>query len=198
MFTKFTGGYLPSADTAKAAKPDIAGAKKALEKAGVSNVTVEVILPTGNTSLANAVQLVQQQLAAVNIKVNITPYPSSTGPTLFADGSYDGYESNVQGVPESQALVDGNLVQRGQGFGVPDYVQSLYDQAARTPIGPARDKLYQKLNQVLIDQPVHIPICQNKAYYGESKSVVGAENTAYGRVSQGIMDGRRIGISSSK
>ncbi len=198
IFTKFTSGYLPDADTKKALKQDVAGAKKLLAQAGASNLTLSLILPTGNSSLTNAAQLVQQQLAAVNIKVNITPLPSSQATIDFADGGSDLYQSNVQGSAESQSLIDANLRARGFGWGVPDYLTSLVDQAAKTPLGAARDKLYQKINETLIDKPTHIPLCANEAFYGMSSKVVGVEDNAYGRVSQGIMDARRIGITKGK
>ncbi len=198
MFTKFTGGYVAAADTKKALKPDLAGARKLLSDAGVTNLTLSVVVPTGNPSIANAAQLVQQQLAALNIKVDLTQQPSSLAVISFADGQFDGYQTGVTGAAESQALVDANLRARGFGFGVPDYLTAAADQAARTPIGETRDQRYQKVNQELIAEPAHVPICQNKAFYGASASVVGIENVAYAKVSQGIMEGRRIGIAKSK
>ncbi len=198
MFTKFTGGYLASADTKKALKQDLAGARKLLADAGVSSLTLSVVVPTGNPSIANAAQLVQQQLAALNIKVDLVQQPSSQAVISFADGQFDGYQTGVTGAAESQALVDANLRARGFGFGVPDYLTAAADAAARTPVGDTRDQRYQKLNQELVAQPAHIPICQNKAFYGSSPSVVGIENVAYAKVSQGIMEGRRIGIAKAK
>ncbi len=198
IFTKFAGGYLPKADTAKALKQDVAGAKKLLAEAGATNLALTLILPTGNTSLTNAAQLVQQQLAAVGIKVTINPLPSSQATIEFADGASELYQSNVQGAAESQSLIDNNLRARGFGWGVPDYLTSLVDQAANTPLGAARDKLYQKINETLIEKPTHIPICANENFFGMGSNVVGLENNAYGRVSQGIMDARRIGLTKAK
>ncbi len=194
MFTKFTSAYSAAADTKKALKPNVAAAKKLLDEAGVKDLTLQVVVPTGNASLANVAQLEQQQLSQIGVKMNLVQQPSSQAVVSFADGQFDAYVTGVTGAAESQALIDANLRAKGFGFGVPDYLAAEVDKAAVTALGTSRDEQYQKINKELIAQPVHIPICQNKAFFGGSDKVVGTENVAYGRVSQGILEGRRVGI----
>ncbi len=194
MFTKFTSAYSATADKKQALKPNIAEAKKLLSDAGVKDLTLQVVVPTGNASLANVAQLEQQQLAQVGIKMNLVQQPSSQAVVSFADGQFDAYVTGVTGAAESQALIDANLRAKGFGFGIPDYLATEVDKAAHTALGASRDEQYQKINKELVEQPVHIPICQNKAFFGGSGKAVGTENVAYGRVSQGILEGRRVGI----
>ncbi len=198
IFSPFTGGYLPKGDTKKALKPDVAGAKKLLAQANATSVKLSVVVPTGNPSLANAAQLMQQQLGAVGITMDLVQQPSSQATTTFADGQFDGYVTGVTGAAESQALIDANLRARGKGFGVPAYISANADQAARTAPGAQRDQRYQKLNEELMAQPAHVAVCANYAFYGAAKGVVGTENVAYGHVSQGIMESRRVGLAKQK
>ena len=196
LFSVATGSHDPSADSEQGLRPDLAAAKDLMRQAGHERITVKMLIFAGNSANANLAQLVQRQLAPLGITVELTTQPVQQASIAFADGQFDLYASTTSGTPDSQTLLDANLVTRGRGFGIPDYISEPRATAMRMPLGPERDNAYKAINQKLIDQPAHILICNQTAFVGASNKVVAADSITYGRMSQGVIDARRIGLSN--
>lgn len=195
IFSKLSGGFVAAEDTPAALRQNREAAQRLLDQAGVKSLNLSGLIPGGNTSLALFAQMTQAQLEPLGIKVRLTTQPSAQSTISFADGQFDLSWTSTNGSPESQAVIEGNLKNRGKGFGVPDYIQSAVERASRLPYGPQRDKAWEKVGQELVDRPTHVMVCNNHAYFGISPKLVGMQNIAYGRLTQGIFEARRIGIT---
>jgi len=82
------GGLYYNADN-KGLPHDPEGAKKLLEQAGVSGLTLNYLVSAGNEVEEQTAVLVQQQLANVGITANINKVDASQYVAMLIDGSYD-------------------------------------------------------------------------------------------------------------
>lgn len=196
IFTPRLGGFSAELDSDAALTPNIARAKELMKQAGQENgLSVKMASPAGDIPAQKAIQIMQQSLAEIGVKVSITEVPAvQIGPDLAA-GKFDMTNNTTNAALESQYAITLNIESKGKGFGIPDYLKDAAAAAAAMPLGAERDKAYQAISKTLTEKPTLIPICNNDILVGVSTKVVGAENMAYGKTVQGIIDLRRVGIA---
>jgi peptide/nickel transport system substrate-binding protein len=148
--------YDQTLDDAKdlTAQPD--QAKSLLAQAGVGNLKVNYL---AFTTLAAVAEVVQQQLgdAGATVKVDTqASYPAVLSAWLA--GSYDA-SGFAFAVGDASSIVRQNLAADPVSGGVPDYAKASLKAANSAAPGAARDTAMKKLNTVLTDEPVNIPLC---------------------------------------
>ncbi len=198
LMSKVASGYIPAEDAKAKLRSDPKAAKKLLADAGITTLSLTGLVPSGNTSSITAAQLVQAQLDAIGIKLSLTTLPPAQASPAFADGEYDIQLTSMSPSPDTQDVMEANLKNRGKAFTVPDYLQAGIDRASRLPYGPARDKAWEEVNKTMLDKPPFAPLCNSHAYLGVGPNVIGAETIAYGRITQGIVDARRLGLRKAR
>jgi peptide/nickel transport system substrate-binding protein len=155
----------PAYDTAKAGsyQYDIDKAKSMLQAAGVSSAQFDTILPAGGAELATIAQILQGDLAKLNITMNIRPL--DTAPYNQTALSKQGWGLNIgqslftQLLPSTITVLSTYYQPTGPQTG---FVNDLYTQLVNSiavETDPTKQKqLYGQLNDLLLDQCFLMPI----------------------------------------
>lgn len=196
IFSQLATGWIEADDEGDALEPNLEEAKSLLEEAGVDSLRLSGLVPSGNTSLTLFAQIVQSQLQELGIQLDLTTQPSSQSTVSFADGQFDLQVTSMNGSPDSQTVVESNLESKGKGFGIPDYLESSIAAAKKLPYGEEGTEAWQEVSREHMEKPTHVPVCNNHTYIGVSDKVIGTDDMAYGRITQGVIDSRRLGIAA--
>lgn len=193
IFPSLVAGYVPSLDSAKNLKPNVAKAKKLMAEAGVPDGFTLNMVTQNLTLQSNGAQIIQQQLAQIGIKAEITLGDSITSTTAYTQGKYDAlFFPLPAGIDPTQIMA--SSITSGRGFGNPPYLDAAIKEAAVKPLGPARTKAYEDISKTLVEQPVHIMIGNQFTVFPAEKKVLGLDESPYSHISS-ILDIRNLSIA---
>lgn len=143
-------------------KHDVAKAKQLMSAAGHGN-GFQITMTTFATpaTFVQMAQVIQQHLAAINIKLNIVPQATAEFAANNGTGSFDldltqrGMRGDPDGfVREYQSLKNSWF----SGWNPPSNLYSLLDQGLQELNQSKRPPIYQEIQKVLLDELVEIPL----------------------------------------
>lgn len=133
---------------------DPEAAKALLEEGGFDfNQTLELIVPTGNEVRIQSTVLIQQDLAAIGVKVNITQYDFSTLMQMMKDGQFDlGMCGSAGGIDPNDSAWLSNLSSVNFSCVPDDRYVSLFTAADQILDYDEKVAAYSKIWQKLQDE----------------------------------------------
>ncbi|MBV9580800.1 MAG: ABC transporter substrate-binding protein, partial [Chloroflexi bacterium] len=142
---------------------DIDKAKSILQSAGVSGAQFDMILPAGGAELASIAQILQGDLAKLNITVGIRPLETAaynqTALSKQGWGLNVGQSLFAQLLPSTITVLSTYYQPTGPQTGFVDDQYTQLVNAIAVETDPAKQKtLYGQLNDVLLDQCFLMPI----------------------------------------
>jgi peptide/nickel transport system substrate-binding protein len=165
--------------------PDIDGAKKLLADAGhPDGLTIPLFTTNGRYMGDNAIaQVVQSQLAAVGVKVEITvlDYPAlrqrlgqpATGLAVY------GWTNQATPDPMLTSLFSSDSAINAVAYKNPDY-DKLLQQAQKAPTRPEADAIWHQADQMLVSNVVIVPLFWSASLYGYRSNVSGVSFNQFG------------------
>jgi peptide/nickel transport system substrate-binding protein len=176
-FWNGAAGFDPALDAAALKPPDPAKAKAALASAGVSNLTLKVVVPNVEPGPSIA-QALQAQFAAIGVTLNLVTMVGVLARPEFQKGAFD-----ASVLPANLSVSDPASYVRDYVLGVnnigpvpPDMAQ-MASQASVLPLGSnERANAYLQISRYLADKPVaSLPVCRGAVQWLAKPKVVGIE-----------------------
>jgi peptide/nickel transport system substrate-binding protein len=163
-----------------AVRTDVATAKSLLRSAGVSSLTIHMLVPSSApfTLIAPALQ---QMFAKIGVNLLLDQVEvQSAFPTWRQGGSEAMLNQATIPVPDTVAYAEDSVIGPDSPGGAPSDIVALINAARPAPIGsPQRDTAEQAITKALYDSPLQLPICQIPDTYLYAKAVSGADNLPY-------------------
>jgi peptide/nickel transport system substrate-binding protein len=189
VFAPGVPGYVKSLDEKKIY--DAKEAKKLLAKAGQPNPEINMIAPNVEP-YQTVVTVLQAQLAAIGVKLNVQIVPASQSVGLFTQGAAPMFMSLAIMAPSAVAFANYNNVRSVAQ--VPQDLVDLVNEAAPLPQdGSQARKLYEQVNTSLATTPVAIPICRVSYFVLHRSTVTGADQLPFTKPSNGF-DASPMGV----
>ena len=166
---------------------DVAKAKALLSKAGIDNLTLDASFPAMNifgADIATMMQKIQQDLAKVNVKLNLDPLTFSVWVEKSQDGKtpvWAGYFApDYVGTGDYLkyfGLIPGTFVAVGSGLekmpeGLDKHEADLFKQALAVS-GDKAEALFHQSAQAMIDDKIVIPLMSPDVLIVRNKDVQG-------------------------
>ena len=194
LFPPGVPGWVKELDDTSELAQDQNRAKELMSEAGVSNLSLEVMIPQF-PELITMFQAFQQELEPIGITLtpNVQAGSAQVG-ALFAGGTGDVMWASSSSSFDSAGVITKNVAS-GKGFGVPDYAKSQVTKAEQVPPGPDAIAAFEQISRTLVEQPYTIPVCVQLSAQVVSGRVVGLDNMAYPLLAPGISP-RVLGLSS--
>ncbi len=137
---------------------DLAKAKALLDQAGVTDLTADFLYSGSRAELASVAQIYQADLASIGVNLNIKPLQRAAFASATNAREFSGLASSItaftQYEPSSWAALS-VWAGRNEGFDSPEY-RSLLESAFTATEPEAISEIYDKLNQLLIDESFFI------------------------------------------
>ena len=181
IFGQGIPGHIPELDASIEFNPE--RARELLEEAGVPDLTFDMIsVPEQAQPEALAVGL-QGYFADVGITVNLIPTPGIDSRPLFQGGTVaPAQASTTETSVDPGVIVEHNVVTREGVGGTPDYLIEMVEAASRIAPGPDRVTAYEEINRVLVEKPIHVPVCNGLLALIGGPNTRNLTETAYGRI----------------
>ncbi|MEA2586885.1 MAG: peptide/nickel transport system substrate-binding protein [Thermomicrobiales bacterium] len=171
---------LTSDELAEFYKVDLEGAKALMAEAGFADgfsVTLQAIsAPRDYTQIA---EIVREQVAQLNIKVEVQPLEIGTFAKNIGDGSYEWASTGrgMRGDPSGFVLdfrsgTANNVKWFGDGW-KNDELDQAYDAALATADVAQRHELYRRIQQIIAQEAAHIYTVQPRKFQVVRKRVSG-------------------------
>jgi ABC-type transport system substrate-binding protein len=166
---------------------NVAQAKQMIQAAGANGATIKV-MTTIVAPFPTLTQIVQAQLAAIGLKIDIVQQPGSTFRTLYSQGGYGMLMApDSLNAPDSSQVV--NLFYTGyQNPGAKDPATVAEIQTALgLPIGSSqRDQAFQQINKDLMTKDLAwAPLCSVTNIFVADKKVIGLNSMPFGVLTAG-------------
>lgn len=155
-------------------------ARQLLSKAGFAGgVELEAIVSIGFPELVDAAQILQADLAQIGVKLNVVPLENAVWTPRLLNGDYQvtfsfigrSHKDPLGLFDNSPFRIVNSPVWPGGDF--PEgYVDNL-QLAASTNDENARRQAFRKLQEIMLDQSVQIPLSWRYTLFGQSKSLKG-------------------------
>jgi peptide/nickel transport system substrate-binding protein len=179
ILPKFIPGYAPDV---KPYAYDPEKSKEILAAEGAENLEINIITysnprPYNSATGTRLAEAVQEYLSKVGVTAHITQYDWTTYKERVSQGEGDicfyGWTGD-NGDPDNflNLLDDNNAAMNVSGYHNPEY-HELILQAAATPNGPERDKLYQQMEAIVADDAVWLPFSHAKSMAAYAVGVEG-------------------------
>jgi peptide/nickel transport system substrate-binding protein len=174
---------------------DPAAARQLLAEAGVTGMRFPLAVTAGS-SFEPVGQVLQSQLAAVGITVDITPLPSTESDSGYREGRYPAYLGSLAAVADPAQLIRSTyLGGYDAGDAVRDVITPLAEQANDPTLSPdERGALYQQIWTEVAQQGALVNICATKQIWAYSPQVSGADAMPW--TWAGNFDARYLGMKS--
>jgi peptide/nickel transport system substrate-binding protein len=145
---------------------DLDKARALLSAAGVSNLSLDMVVPAGVTEYATMTQIYQNDLQKVGITLKITPLASAQRLDLMQHQTYNGlYASNdTWAAMEPISFFTSSSiagVKRNNGGFYSERYTELVNAIATEPDVNTRKSMYGGLNDYLLDESFYYPITGN-------------------------------------
>ena len=144
----------------------------------------ELLVASTQPEENNLAQVAQQQLAAVGITANITPFSLADANTQFLSKSRDAFVQGNTGQADLALAVAFQFFGPNALAGTPDLQQSLRTSLAKAnalPLGsPERTQALSDLQTQALQAAVFIPTCHLGQFYANNKHLMGMDATQYG------------------
>jgi peptide/nickel transport system substrate-binding protein len=145
--------------------------------------TFELLVASTQPEENNLAQVAQQQLAAVGITANITPFSLADATAQFQGKSRDAFVQGNTGQADLALAVSFQFFGPNALAGTPDLQQSLragLTKANGLALGsPERTQALSDLQKAALDAAVFIPTCHLGQFYANNKHLVGMDLTQY-------------------
>lgn len=154
---------------------DPAKARQLLAEAGLSNgFDFEVIVPNTDPGIAVAIQ---EQLADIGVRMNIREVSGSETADLF----YARQEGDAMVAPwggRADPVQTLALLYHGKGFSnpgrhTPPQLEQLIGQARRTIDPAARTAIFHRIDRIIVDEALDVPVVFAETSYGHAPRVTG-------------------------
>jgi ABC-type transport system substrate-binding protein len=189
-------GYIAS----QKPKQNLAAAKKLIKEAGADGATIKAVAGTGASPYDTLNQIVQSQLQAIGLKVELVPTTPSLLRAAWRTGQYQALSNIalVPTIPDSSSVV-ANYALGVENPGTKDPALVELNNAAKVqPLGSkARDTAYRKITTYLNDNPIWAPLCSTYFLQVGTKEIQGIPDMPFRHQTNGP-DLRSIWISKKK
>ena len=155
---------------------DLDKATALLEEAGVSDLAIDLIVPSTDNQAVTAAQVITANLADIGVTVNIRQLDVSTWLAEEADGNFDAFLWEWIGNIDpsdfyyAQHRTDGGF--NYQGYSNPE-VDQLLDAAATETDTAARKDLYDQAAKLIVDDASYVYLYNPEIAQGYSPNVEG-------------------------
>jgi peptide/nickel transport system substrate-binding protein len=171
--------------------------RKLLADAGASNLTFDLTYAAGSASFEPIAQVLQSQLAAVGITVQLIPLPSAEADRSYREGAHDSFLGSIQAVADpSQQLSITYLA----GYNGADAVRSQVEPLAAKADDPAltqqqRGDLYRQIWTIVAQEAATINITGDKQIWLHTPKVTGVDTMPW--TWAGNFDARSLAVTSA-
>jgi peptide/nickel transport system substrate-binding protein len=145
--------------------------------------TFEMLVASTQPEENNLAQVAQQQLAAVGITANISPFSLADANAQFLSKSRDSFVQGNTGQADLALAVAFQFFGPNSLAGTPELQQALRAGMAKAnslPLGsPERSQALDDLQKQALDAAVFIPTCHLGQFYANNKHLVGMDVTQY-------------------
>jgi peptide/nickel transport system substrate-binding protein len=167
---------------------DVAKAKSLIQSAGATGAKI-TILSIPNQPNAELVQIIQNQLDAVGLNIQIDTVAGTVFRTLYSQGGYGMLFAPSIGagpVPDPSTVVNQYVLGSGNPGTKDPTLVAMIDQAERLGIGtPQRASAFQDINSYITTKAfLWAPICAPVFIYIANKKVLGLNAMPESEVSQ--------------
>jgi peptide/nickel transport system substrate-binding protein len=169
-------------------------AKQALAEAGASNLHFPLVTTAGS-SFESVAQVVQSQLAAAGITVDLMPLPSAEALGGFREGRYPAYLNTLLAAAEPAQLMDTMFL---SGYNAAEAVRGTVTPPAEQAEQPGlpqeqRAALYGQVWTEIARNSAMIPIVSNEVAWAYSPKVTGVDKLPWGW--SGGFDARYLAVT---
>lgn len=187
-------GFVPDADKDRF---DPEGAKRLLAEAGQQNLQLGVILTSTDPGDSIAT-IVQSQLAAVGVTLNLRKYAPIEARPAWRQGGSDGFTAIfTMGGDPSEFLRRAVLGPDDPG-GPPADLAAASATALNVPLtDPARASAFEEITTMLTAQPLHIPVIRVPVQYLARPDLMHLQDMALSRITNGLMDVRPLAVAQA-
>jgi len=153
-------------------------ARTLLDRAGVSDVTMELVMPTVEP-YATIAQLIQQQFAAVGITVNLQSFAATEARPAWREGAFhmallgDGLTN-----PDPSSAAN-NFLGPDQPGPIDETLQQLVNEASAFEIGEARTKAFEAVSRYIFEEALGAPTVTVANIYLARPSVLGMDQMPF-------------------
>jgi peptide/nickel transport system substrate-binding protein len=170
-------------------------AKQALADAGAGNVRFPLVFSIGS-SYETVAQVIQSQLAAAGITVDLMPLPTAEAFGGYREGRYPAYLTTMLPAADPAQLMDVTfLAGSNAAEAVRGQITPIAEQAERPGLSKEqRAALYGQVWTEIAQSSAAIPIISNRVAWAYSPKVIGVDKMPWGW--SGYFDARYLGVTN--